>query len=490
MKKAFLVIAMIIAGTIIFIRWNDSPPRGSSPFIIEFNPLPPADVDSNATPEQLASFAWNEFLALNWKSSYKENGLRDYPDVTWSYNHPFPDLTVWETYAHRTELRPYDDKMLPFDREPHYSYGIMPQPYPTELTTWSFKLFNNLDENNEIGSCNVYANGGDLLTNLVFYQAKVNREEYEYILKKYPTKDSLRKATDSTRELIKNPAEYYRAGAPCNCMPDKMIVTLPCGGVKGLDGKPGTGTIEIKTAWMLYYYGVDTTRYITRRAISYYRFGNQTYYTNRLFVLVGMHIIHKTQNYPAFIFATFEQEDLQNYQKTKIHHAYVELNDSGYEIPSRTYRDYPRLRPLSDVAEKASDYAHTRISAKNPNSPLNHYRLVGVQANPEKDADKLSQYLANYIIESDSTLGRFRGSGIGHPHDGGVNTLYHGKLLTITGCQGCHGAASLNLGTDFSFLLDTVGKPALAPDGTSPKRLNYVKEFKAAMERSNTGPKK
>ncbi|MGO4293178.1 hypothetical protein [Chitinophaga sp. RAB17] len=490
MKKLFLIIAIIVAGTIIFIRWNDSPLVGSAPYNVVFSPFPPADIDGNATPEQLAAFAWNEFLALNWKSSYNENKMRDYPDISWSYNLPYPNLTVWETYAHKTELRPYSDKMLPFDSAPHYSYGIMPQPYPNALETFRFTLFNNLDENNEIGSCNVYGNLGERPTNLVLYQAKVNRAEYEYILKKYPTKDSLRRATDSTRWLIKNPTEYYKTGAPCNCASDRMIVSLPCGAAKGPDGTPVPGTIEIKTAWMLYNYGMDTTRYITRRAISYYRFGNQVYYTNRLFVLVGMHIIHKTQNYPAFIFATFEQEDLQDYQKTNIHHTYVELNDSGYEIPNKAHPDYPRLRPISDIAEKVSDYAHARISAKNPKSPLLHYRLIGVQANPEKDGNAISQFLANYIVESDSTLGRFRGSDIGHPHDNGANTLYHGKLLVVTGCQGCHGAAQLKLGTDLSFLLDTVGKPALAPDGIFPKRLAYIRAFKAAAEYTNTAPKK
>lgn len=32
------------------------------------------------------------------------------------------------------------------------------------------------------------------------------------------------------------------------------------------------------------------------------------------------------------------------------------------------------------------------------------------------------------------------------------------------GCKGCHGVAQITLGTDFSFLLDQVGKPVREPD--------------------------
>jgi mono/diheme cytochrome c family protein len=94
---------------------------------------------------------------------------------------------------------------------------------------------------------------------------------------------------------------------------------------------------------------------------------------------------------------------------------------------------------------------------------------VGVQAKPTNDTKAFSFFLANYVIESDSTLGNFRGSGIGKPFDNGDNTLYRGQRVSMGGCQGCHGVAQTNLGTDFSFLLDSVGKPVQNPDANGDK---------------------
>lgn len=490
MKKLLVTLTTILAGIALFMSCNNSAPGTAQQFDfdIEFSPFPPIDIDSNATPEQLASFAWNEFLALNWKSSFHENGKRDYPDTGWSYSQIFPDLTVWETYAHRTELRPYNDTMLPMDSSaPHYNYGV-------ELTVAyrsSFKLWHNLDENNEIGSCNVYL--GDE-NNRVLYQAKVNREEYEYILKNYPTYDSLKQAAVNTQALIQNPAEYYKTGAPCKYSSEKKIICLPCGGVPGPDGKPVTGAIEIKTAWRRATPPdfLNLTRYIIRNVIVYDKIGFYTIYANELWVLLGMHIIHKTQNYPDFIFATFEHEDLQNHEVANF--TYTERDDSGNEISDRSYTDYPRLKPIPLVAKASTDFVHAKLSAINPNSPLNHYRLIGVQANPKKDTAEISRYLANYVIESDTTLGLFKGSGINNPHDGKPNTFYQGEMLTVSGCQGCHGAAQTNFGSDFSFLLESTSTffPVKEPDGSfaDNKLLKYKKAFSAIKERSNMGPAK
>ena len=52
---------------------------------------------------------------------------------------------------------------------------------------------------------------------------------------------------------------------------------------------------------------------------------------------------------------------------------------------------------------------------------------------------------------------------LGTPHNHLNNLLYKGKFLSMGGCQGCHGVAQKTLGTDFSFLLDTVGKPVYKP---------------------------
>ncbi|WP_440135240.1 hypothetical protein [Chitinophaga sancti] len=439
---------------------------------IVFSPFPPVELDSNATPAQLVSFAWNEFLALNWKSSYSKNNKRDYPDTSWSYSSdklPFPDLVVWETYAHRSELRPYSDKMLPFDNPPHYSFGD--QLYPQNAQT-SFKLFHNLDENNEIGSCDVFAHVNKYQQQYqVLYQAKVNRQEYQYIYDNYPTKARLLAATTHTTRLIQDSvAAYYGTGAPCDCPPGKNILCLPCGGSQGA----GPGSIEIKTAWRRLTTEDDPSRFFTRTVITYSLRGDSIIYVNDTYGLIGLHIIHKTRNYPAFVFATFEQVDVEDANM-----GLVTLNSKGNDSgPLQTYK---RLHPITDIANESTKYVHDQLKKRNPKSIWQYYRLTGVQGKPTKDSSSLNYFLANYVIESDSTLANFHGGGIGTPFNDSTNLLYQGKRITMGGCQGCHGVAQLHASGDFSFLLDTVGKPVYRPDIglTSSKLQLYIKAFRA-----------
>ena len=115
-KQLSLIAACVIAVTFYQCNSSDKPKEETalqdaapSVFNINFTFFPPKDLDSNATPQQLVEFAWEEFFALNWKSSYSKNQLRDFPDTTWNFSsdtNPFPDTLVWETYAHRSELRP------------------------------------------------------------------------------------------------------------------------------------------------------------------------------------------------------------------------------------------------------------------------------------------------------------------------------------------------------------------------------------------------
>ena len=104
------------------------------------------------------------------------------------------------------------------------------------------------------------------------------------------------------------------------------------------------------------------------------------------------------------------------------------------------------------------------MTALNPNSIWQNYRLTGVQGHPTNDSTSFNYFLANYVIESDTALADFKGGGIGTPQDGKPNILSNGQRLTMGGCKGCHGVAQTKLGTDFSFLLDQIGKPVEMPD--------------------------
>jgi hypothetical protein len=481
MKKTLIIIAILCVASFALFRCKNKGMAGTenggtidTNFTINFKPVPPSDLDTGADPKKQAEFAWEEFLALNWKSAYSATGKRDFPDTTWTYESEagaYPDLNVWETFAHRTELRPYSNKMLPFDTAPHYSFGDTLTAGTSALAT-SFKLFNNLDENNEIGSCDMYAHADAFQKQYqVLYEAKVNRDEYEYILNNYPDTLSLHIATRNTkRNIAKYSAYYPNANTTCSSPKADSVICLPCGtGAK-------TGAMEIKAAWRRLTKLDDPTKFFTRKVIYYtVGAGNKVIYNNITYALIALHIIHKTQNYPAFVFATFEHVNVESDSMR-----YVLLNAKGNEVgPLRI----PMRDPIRPITAASTRYVHSKLPAK---SIWQNYRLVGVQAKPTSDSTSTATnfFLSNYVVESDYTLNHFNGSGIGNPHDHGFNLLYKGKLYSMGGCQGCHGAGQKSFGTDFSFLLDTVGKPVQTPDigirNNVGKLARFISAFKLA----------
>ena len=457
-------------------------------FNIQIAPLPPKDLNPGSDPKQLAEFAWAEFFALNWQASYPKTGKRDSADAAWSFGSPgaYPPLVVWETYAHRTELRPYDNRMKPFDSAPYYSFGDSLTAYPGSDA--SFTLFDNIDENNEIGSCNLYAHADSLNgqpnpnRQMVLYQAKVNRDEYDYIRANYPTKARLLQAMNKTAANIKSAMAYYPKGkgqGSCSCPDSAGVICLPCGNTPNPKGGTYTGAMEVKTAWRQLTAQDDSSAFFTRKVLYYRQLNGKTYYDNAVFALIGLHIIHKTAHYPEFVFATFEHNSVRDRGQG---YRYVLLNNKGQEIPGTAQR--PRTKPILPLTERVTAAAHRKLKGMNPNSIWLNYRLTGVQGTPTADSTATNFFLANFVVESDKTLADFHGSGIGTPHNFGPNTLLvnKGVLVSGGGCQGCHGVAQLG-GTDFSFLLDTVGKPVKAPDIDASQRqklLRYVRATSAA----------
>lgn len=431
----------------------------SSGFNIVIAPVPPQDLDPGNDPKKLAEFAWAEFFALNWQSSYPKNQLRDSADLGWNFSSPDATLAVWETYAHRTELRPNATTLQPFDAAPHYSFGKMPKPVPGSKAV--FTLFNNLDENNEIGSCNLYGQvnqpGGN---QMVLYQAKVNRVEYDYIRNTFSgdTTKLYAAGARTAANIAKYKAYYKGATSSCNCPADSGVLCLPCGNLSTKQ----QGAMEIKTAWRMLTPADDTSKFFTRTVI-YYRQPNGTgpvYYHNAVFALIGMHIIHKTTNYPDFVFATWEHIDVE-----KDHMGLTILktvNKKTVEVPP--YRKaYQRQHPIAPLTMQATRAAHAKLRQLNPNSVWLNYQLTGVQGTPTSDSTSANYFLANYVVESDTVLQNFHGSGIGTPFNLQPNILSQGQSLTMGGCQGCHGVSQQG-GTDFSFLLDNFQKPVKSPD--------------------------
>lgn len=471
--------------------------------------LPP----SEASNKVLATFAWQQFLALCWQSNYSETKpVRGTADPNWDYTKPYQpgQPLVWETFAHRSELRPAGTPLVkPYDKVPEYLFVNPPKPGSGKP---SFTLFNNLDEDNEIGSCDIYLGPGDPATQpVVLYQAKVNRAEYDYMKNTFGKSQNdpngkLAKAATANQNSIKNHKKPARDG-----------IDLPAGN-NNMAGALGEGAIEIKTAFMLVTASNQAMfkDFFQTRAIYYtakYDPGSGTYsdytYHNGTFALLGIHIIHKTASYPDFIFTSFEHVSL-----AKMPFDYILLSPAPPAYPGSNFNPFNamvpagaptasqfgnretiirqggnsptsngQLYPVPPLLDAVTQAFHQQLAKLNPTSVWLNYRLIGVQANitekwsakPTADAGP-NHFMANHVIESDAFLGNFFGPGFGsNPFpvgpagpDGtknGDNILFEGKTFNMGGCKGCHGVAQTSFGTDFSFLLDFgVNKPVVNPD--------------------------
>jgi hypothetical protein len=468
-----------------------------------------------------AIFAWEQFLALNRKADLTP-GHRGAPDSSLQLGescgfqsaescHPL----IWQTYAHKVELRPNGPLTTPWSRlgTPNYKN----QAYQKSIRQGTddhqraarWNLWNNLDEDNEIGSCNVNSPYQSQNPNdpreLILYQVKVNKDEYEYLRVSYGAHQhekggKLGKAQRQVAKYIKwadNPNHAYYQGAPtgasatCDCPPD-LAICLPCGG----HGSTIEGAIETKSAWRRLHPKEDASRFYTAPAVYYeYDEVSQSYkYNNGTFALIGLHIIRKLVNYPDFVFTTFEHNDLEN-----SNYEYYTIDDGVQNGPlTRAVRQTGESNRQQNHRVLPAVETYNRHYQQNvvPSTVWANYRLTGIQTqsidcqpasvpspNPSKTAKKRcidaqnpvqclavdpnqNYFMANLVIESDPFLNNFSGPGFGgNPFGNCQNTVYNSKTYNNGGCKGCHGVAQTSFGTDFSFLLDFgQGKPAVEPD--------------------------
>jgi hypothetical protein len=177
---------------------------------------------------------------------------------------------VWETYQHRSELFPYNPQTQgvtppqPWDQAPKYVYSTQ----PTVPAGVDYTLFNNLDEASQIFQNSLFfpnkANPSSPFQAL--FEAKGNQLENEYVTNQYP---------------LPNPATLYDSN------------------------------IEIKAAWRPVS-SIDPAqlyRYHVANVITYGGTSTNPVAQNGQYALIALHIIHKTKNYPSYVFATFEQVD-------------------------------------------------------------------------------------------------------------------------------------------------------------------------------------
>ena len=294
----------------------------AAPFAI--TSTPPTELNATgggpaqATLQQAAKFAWEEFFALNWPAGPQngQSNQRDTPSATCALGDHSSNCSgplVWETFRGKVEIFPghgappgYSATAPSFgyDALPEYVYGMPPYDnYPLVgpcpgSTPPSETAWVNLDETDQItldsmyaGVVSVSASASNSAPQLIRFLAKANRIEYAYVAKHQWWDGSA--PTGLTAIYVKDHRQD-----PTDA--DKYVL-LP------------DNSIEVKAGWrVLNPSEISSGRFHTA-SVRYYEKLNgsahATCYQQAKFGLVSLHIIQKTPLAPYFIYATFEQAD-------------------------------------------------------------------------------------------------------------------------------------------------------------------------------------
>ena len=443
----------------------------------------------NASKQDLATFAWQEFVALNWPAAIDNSivvgssgYLRGQPSDSTLGSTGSGGTLVWHTYHHRVELYPYNPpsgkNALPdINFTPNYVYpsyiNITKADSSTDLT-----LFNNLDEASEISLANMYykpfvvntqnlrvQHGFDAsheemsdineaaIKAAIVYEAKANNIIYNYVNSNGFQEKSVRDA--AAVETL------------------KKITNMPYDNTNTFELP--NGSIEIKATWRRYDSNVDNLdNFIWQNGIFYTGSGTNLTANNAKMLLIGLHIIQKTPNFPTFTFATFEHNSLEkdgfifnntNPMTTTTPGVDRKLPDPGNIEAIRQFA-IPGPGSSFDLQTFNTNVQNQIKSQFSKGGFLANYQLIGIQAevtdNPTASVPPQEFYLSNFATETNDTLQFFQGGlappnqNVPDPNTQAVHTLNAttGKFSAHSagGCKGCHGAQAQNIGYDFSVI--------------------------------------
>ena len=456
------------------------------PTISSTVPVDPAN-GTNASKQDLAAFAWQEFVALNWPARSNPSPgqgqsayFRGQASAEGLGSTGPGGTLVWQTYTHRVELYPPNSPAtLPdISAAPHYNYpGFITISKATPDT--DLNLFNNLDEASEIGLANMYfkpfvndlldkmeatgmhrANAqqmadinADAIKSALLYEAKANPVIYNYV------------KSNGFQESSKRGAAAKQTVAKINNQPF----------TEGATFEFPSGAIEIKATWRRYDANRDDLNdYIWQDAIYYTGASPRFVANNARMLLIGLHIIHKTPSFPAFTFATFEHVSIEQdgfiFKNTHPQTAQATGVDRRLPDPGviEAVRQFPipgQGAPFDLQAFNAS--VQQQIRSQFPAAAfLANYRLIGIQAevanDPGGSVPAQEFFLSNFATETNNALQFFQGSlsgtfaNIPDPNQAQVRVLNpqnnRYEAYAAGGCIGCHGAQGQQGGFDFSVI--------------------------------------
>ena len=250
-------------------------------------PWPPVDIyrpsgSQGANHQDLATFAWLNFVALSAPAGMRGNSNGSFAD---SGNSAGTTL-VWETFQHRSELLPFNSSGTATAPQPWGAtpkYQMKTTANPPQAFNVPFSDFNNLDEASQIGQNLIFfpkdpANPNPTQDWQILFEAKVNQSEYQFVYDNYQG------------ALTNIKFAPFRFDPPISLPPGSLEVKVAW---KPIDSIPTDQRYRYHTKTVIYYEGTDENP-VAKTAE---------------YALIGIHIIHKTPNYPTFVFATFQHVD-------------------------------------------------------------------------------------------------------------------------------------------------------------------------------------
>jgi len=252
---------------------------------MSFGATVPADVGiSNQTDADC--YAWQEFIALNWPASGSNFGAPgDQSAVQWlgymdthqlfqqgaavppPWGTPPQITTACQSEAHLTDAQ---------------ARGVHPL---VNATKFSGDVLSGGENAQAFPNPPAPAWLGDVNGNNVWYEVRVNQDEYNYVVQN--------QFYNAQKQLA-----FYT-----NQNPVKLPLQLPAGTATV------TGAMELKAAWMEVPDPSDA-KWNSYKLTSAVVVDPRTQKCEQVTVaLVAFHVIHKTQSQPTWIWATFEHKD-------------------------------------------------------------------------------------------------------------------------------------------------------------------------------------
>jgi hypothetical protein len=290
MKRLITILAapLLVTGGLMtaqLVAPADAQTPPASPPPIVLSPAIPGDVNITASTVSIDAFqpdfdvySWNIFIALNWPPGPDGNA-----DPSKKIGENGDNDTVWEHY------RDVSDIFLPGGAKPTWNSPVSLPPACAALNKDNLKVLTQVGKNlltpAVVSASSQPFNSGPLIDqNGVFtrYQILVNKTMFDYILAN---------------------GLYSKEG--------QKAFTPPVNFTSGSLGKI-EGAIMVKSAWKVID-AADKARFHSQDVLIYTPASENPKYPETCTVktvgLVGLHIGHKTQSAPQWLWSTFEHVD-------------------------------------------------------------------------------------------------------------------------------------------------------------------------------------